>query len=141
MDVFLEACRKAEPERNPENRAGLFRDAANKYHHPYAPLLDGVWTAPLRINLYLKYERAALEAAAYDLQHGEIQTCLDTCGRLLEIEPGEERAWRLSMRAYAERGDRGSIVRAYRQCRKKLSRHLDIKPSKETEILYQNLLK
>jgi len=141
VDVFLEACRKAEAEINPDDRARLFREAADKYNHPYAPLLDGVWTAPLRINLYLKYERAALEAAAFDLQQGEFQTCLDACSRLLEIEPGQERAWRLSMRAYAKLGDRGSIVRVYRQCRRNLSRHLDINPSKETEILYQKLLK
>ncbi|MGB2954605.1 MAG: bacterial transcriptional activator domain-containing protein [Anaerolineales bacterium] len=91
--------------------------------------------------MYLKYERAALEAAAFDLQQGEIQSCLDACSRLLEIEPGQERAWRLSMRAYAELGDRGSIVKVYRQCRRNLSSHLGINPSKETEILYQNLLK
>ncbi len=141
VDIFLEACQKAETELNPDDRAQLFRDAADKYRHPYAPLLGGVWAAPLRINLYLKYERAALEAAAFDLQQGEIQTCLDACGRLLEIEPGQERAWRLSMRAYAELGDRGSIVRIYRQCKRNLSKHLKINPSKETEILYQNLLK
>ncbi len=141
VDVFLDTCRRAEIEDNPDKRARLFRDAADKYHHPYAPLLDGIWTAPLRTDLYLKYERAVLEAAAFDLQQGDIQTCLDACRRLLKIEPGQERAWRLLMRAHAERGDRGSIVRVYRQCSRNLSRHLEIKPSKETEILYQNLLK
>jgi len=140
VDVFLKACRNAEAESNTDDRARLFRDAAEKYSHPYAPLLDGVWAAPLRINLYLKFERAALESAAFDLQQGEIQTCLDACSRLLEIEPGQERAWRLSMQAYAELGDRGSIVRVYRQCRRNLSRHLGINPSKETENLYQKLL-
>ena len=141
VDVFLEAYRKAEAEVNSNERSRLFRNAADKYRHPYAPLLDGVWAAPLRVNLYLKYERAELEAAAFDLQQGEIQSCLNASSRLLEIEPGQERAWRLSMRAYAELGDRGSIIRVYRQCRRNLSSHLGINPSKETETLYQNLLK
>ena len=138
VDDFLAFIRQAE--NDPEKRIQRLREAINIYQHPFAPILDGVWTEPIRMNLYLKYERAALELSAEDLKNGNIQNCLDTCHRLLEIEPGQERAWRLCMQSYAEQGDRAGVSRTYRQCKKNLSKLLGIPPSPETEELYKELV-
>jgi DNA-binding SARP family transcriptional activator len=88
----------------------------------------------------LKYEKAALEAASFDLKQGNLKSCLDICRKLLEIEPGQESAWQLCMRAYAERGDRSNIIRVYQQCSKNLYHDLGLTPSRETEDLYNNLI-
>ncbi|MGB2963528.1 MAG: BTAD domain-containing putative transcriptional regulator [Anaerolineales bacterium] len=141
VDDFLSFIRQVENEDDHKKRIQWFREALALYHHPYAPILDGVWTEPIRMNLYLKYERAALEVAAEDLTRGNNQSCLDICHRLLEIEPGQERAWRLCMQSYANHGDRGGITRSYRQCKKNLSKLLGVQPSLETENLYLELVK
>ncbi|MCJ7716176.1 MAG: bacterial transcriptional activator domain-containing protein, partial [Anaerolineales bacterium] len=140
VDVFCDICRQAELNENLDERMQLYRKAINQYSHPYAPAIDGIWTAPIRTKLYLKYERAALEVATFDLQQNKLQSCLDTCTKLLEIEPGQERAWQICMLAHSELGDRGSIVKVYEQCKTNLSRSLNLKPSQETEDLYQNLI-
>ncbi len=137
---FLALTQQAESEDNPEKRTTLLRKVVKLYRHPYAPILDGVWTEPIRRNLYLKFERAALEIAEIDLQRGNIQTCLETCRLVVGYEPGQERAWRICMRAFAEQGDRTGITRVYRQCRKNLNRYLGVQPSPETESLYRILI-
>ena len=138
--IFLALTQQAEREDNPERRTTLLRKAVKLYRHPYAPILDGVWVEPIRRNLYLMFERAALEIAEIDLQRGNIQTCLETCRLVVGYEPGQERAWRICMRAFAEQGDRTGITRVYRQCRKNLNRYLGVQPSPETESLYRILI-
>jgi len=140
VNVFEDIFHQAELEENLVEQVRLYRDLATHYRHPFAPTIDGIWTTPIRTNLYLKYEKAALEAASFDLQQGNLQSCLDICTKLLEIEPGQESAWRLCMRVHAERGDRGGIIRVYRQCSNNLYRNLNLKPSRETDILFQDLI-
>ncbi len=140
VNVIEDIFHQAELEEDLIKQIQLYRDLVNRYHHPFAPTIDGIWTTPIRTSLYLKYERAALEAASFDLQQGNLQSCLDICTKLLEIEPGQESAWRLCMRVYAERGERGNIIKVYQQCTKNLFRELDLKPSQETEGLYNQLI-
>jgi len=140
VNVFMDIFHQAELEEEINQRMQLYRDLVNQYRHPFAPTIDGIWTTPIRTNLYLKYEKAALETASFDLQQGNLRSCLDICTKLIEIEPGQESAWRLCMRAYAERGDRSNIIRVYKQCSNNLSKHLNLKPSQETDILLQDLL-
>jgi DNA-binding SARP family transcriptional activator len=45
----------------------------------------------------------------------------------------------LMMRAHARLGDTAAIARVYKTCCKVLASELGIKPSRETEKLYQNL--
>jgi DNA-binding SARP family transcriptional activator len=140
VNVFEDIFHQAELEENLVEQVRLYRDLATHYRHPFAPAIDGIWTTPIRTNLYLKYEKAALEAASFDLQQGNLQSCLDICTKLLEIEPGQESAWRLCMRVHGERGERGNIIRVYQQFTKNLYRDLGLKPSQETEDLYNQLI-
>jgi ATP/maltotriose-dependent transcriptional regulator MalT/DNA-binding SARP family transcriptional activator len=140
VNVFMDIFHQAELEEDIDDRIQLYRDLVNQYRHPFAPAIDGIWTTPIRTDLILKYEKAALEAASFDLKQGNLQSCLDICRKLLEIEPGQESAWQLCMRAYAERGDRSNIIRVYQQCSKNLYHDLGLTPSRETEDLYNNLI-
>jgi DNA-binding SARP family transcriptional activator len=141
VEDFLSSLQQADKRNNLQERLQLLRTAIHLYRHPYAPLLDGVWAEPIRANLFLKFEHAALEVASEDLKQGESQDCLDTCLLLLAIDPAQELAWRLCMQAYALQKNHAGTTRAFRQCKRNLNKHLGIQPSAETKNLYQKLVK
>jgi DNA-binding SARP family transcriptional activator/TolB-like protein len=59
--------------------------------------------------------------------------------RLLNIDRSHEGAWRVLMRAYATRGERGLAVQAYDRCRAVLAELLDASPSVETQRLLNEI--
>jgi DNA-binding SARP family transcriptional activator len=94
----------------------------------------------VRYQLYQNFERICLSLARGELDRRQPQAALDAVEALLQVSPNQEAAWRLSMRAYNDLGDRSGIERAYQRCRDALSLALEVEPSEETDALYRALM-
>lgn len=133
----LSRARNAESE---EEKLAALEQAVSIYRHPYLPRVTRLWVEPIRNRLFRHYKDAVLTLGQLYLDNGEYQKTVNTCQRLLIIDPCQERAHRLSMQAHAAAGDRAAVARQYRSCVDALSRDLDTTPSPETETLYQRLM-
>jgi LuxR family maltose regulon positive regulatory protein len=65
---------------------------------------------------------------------------LETCQRLLAVDPCLEAAHRFAMRAYATLGDRAAVVRQFESCQTSLFTEINIPPSEETRQLFEILI-
>jgi LuxR family maltose regulon positive regulatory protein len=140
VEEFERAVKEAEGEIDQEGQSGLLENAAALYHDPYAPEAEGTWAEALRYQLYLDYERVSLAAAESQLAAGQPDACLARAEKLLAVTPGQEKAWRLTLRAYGAKSDRSGVERTYQRCRQALAEHLDAEPSPETRSLYRDLM-
>ncbi len=59
--------------------------------------------------------------------------------RLVEQDPLVESAWRLLMRGYFERGDRGHALQAFKRCRQVLRDELEVDPERATVELREQI--
>lgn len=91
------------------------------------------WASAERERLLTLYLRAADRLAEGLLSRGQTDECIAWCERILARDRCWERAYRLLMRAYAQRGDRAQVRRAFDQCALALREDLDAAPSPETE--------
>jgi DNA-binding SARP family transcriptional activator len=66
---------------------------------------------------------------------------IETCQRLLQIDPTREEAHRRLMSLYAGQDQRALALRQFQICRDILQRELDTKPDPETEALFRQLQK
>jgi len=140
VEDFQAALRAADEELDPENKIRHLQAAVEIYQHPYAPSLEGLWTEPYRYRLYLAYEEALLELARTQESLGDTLGTLQSCQLLLAVNPGQEAASRIAMRAHAARGNRAGVEGIFQACRQVLARDLDAEPSPETLDLYEKLL-
>ncbi len=135
--THLSRAHNAETE---EELKTALENAITLYRHPYLPRVSHLWVEPIRNRLFRQYKDAVLTLAELHLDAGDFEKSVQTCQRLLIIDPCQERAHRLSMRAHAALGDRAAVARQYQSCRKALSQDLDTSPSPETEELYRRLM-
>jgi LuxR family maltose regulon positive regulatory protein len=140
VEEYKDALTQAENEQDPEIKIQLLQTAAALYQHPFAPSLEGIWSEPVRYGLYLDYEKTMLTIAEELLARGRIGSSLETVEKLLQVAPSQEKAWRLAMRSYEQKGDRSGIERTYQRCLQALAQDLDAEPSEETLSLYQDLM-
>ena len=64
-----------------------------------------------------------------------------TAIRCLKLEPTSETAHRWLMRLHVKQGRRSGALRQYQQCVATLRRELKAQPSRETQLLYQEILR
>ena len=122
------------------NRIDCLRQAVSIYKHPFAPQLDGIWVEPVRRKLFLDYERAQLEIAAFDFSRMNFSACRDTCLAILEIDPCQEKAYQLCMKAYSGLNNITEIHRLFNSCETNIYKILGIRPSNATINLYKELI-
>ncbi|MBI5304398.1 MAG: transcriptional regulator [Chloroflexi bacterium] len=90
------------------------------------------WAIAERERLLALYLRAADRLAAECLARGMDDECVAWCERVLARDRCWEHAYRLMMRAYAQRGDRAQARRVFEQCVRALRDELDVEPSSAT---------
>ena len=76
---------------------------------------------------------------SYELA-GEAHQSIHTARALLEIDPGNERAHRVLMLAYARTGRTSHALRQYLECRRALVDELGIEPSEQTSEIQARIL-
>ena len=100
--------------------------------------LDGIdppfdaWLAAERERLR---DHARTVAEALLPEQVEPEASILAAQRLLQIDRAHEGAWRMLMRTYAARGEKGMAIEAYDRCRTVLADLMDAAPSQETQKL------
>ena len=133
----LEAALDAASELSPAIAARRLLDA-----YP-GPLLDGdeaPWVAKPRDALRSRFVRTLMEVGGALERTGDWTAAIDVYRRGLEADNLAESLYRGLMRALVATGNQAEALTAYRRCRELLSIVLGVKPSLETERLYQDIV-
>ena len=97
------------------------------------------WVLAPRERLALLYQRALLAAAESRLANGQFVDALDACQRLLALEPWQEQAVLVAMRACVALNDLAGARRLYLKLEKTLRDELDTTPQPDLQALYRSL--
>ena len=106
------------------------------------PLLgseESPWLAKPRDALRARVVRALMDVGQKLERAGDFASAVDVYRRALETDNLAESLYRGLMRALAATGDRAEAMNAFRRCRELLSIVLGVKPSAETDRLYQEI--
>jgi DNA-binding SARP family transcriptional activator len=98
------------------------------------------WAAGPRERLLLKFHQALLVVGRQHLQVGRFQEALEASHRILAVDPWNESAVLLGMRASIAMNQRAEALRLYRELECTLQKDLGIAPQDEVRILYESLL-
>lgn len=98
------------------------------------------WAIAPREHLKRLYLRALLITAHRQMKSGRAREALDTCHRILAIDPWQEDAVLLGMRAYLAFNDRAGAVRLYRELERTLREELDTTPQAALRELYESVV-
>ncbi len=99
------------------------------------------WAALPRERLRQMAVRVAMHVAQEAFAAERFNRTLDACRRALSLEPWEEEAVLLGMKAYLALNDRAGAIRLYRTLAQRLQSELGIEPQKTLQNLYESLLK
>lgn len=117
-------------------------EALALYQPPLLEDLDGIDPA---FDRWLGAERQGLALLARELGEAVLSAAnnprerLVAAGRLLDVDPAHEGAWRATMRSYAAMGDRAAAADAFARCKRALADHAGLVPSAETADLAEAL--
>lgn len=98
------------------------------------------WAIAPREHFKRLYLRALLVTVHRQMNAGHAREALETCHRILEIDPWQEDAVWLGMRACLVFNDRAGALRLYRDLERTLREELNTSPQAELQELYQSLL-
>ncbi|MCX8061452.1 MAG: tetratricopeptide repeat protein [Anaerolineales bacterium] len=106
----------------------------------YPQDLYAEWATLPRERLRSYYLRALQILAHRSFQQRRARETIDYCHRILEIDPWQEEAVYLGMKAYLMFNDRSGAVRLYRELEHSLQSELGVQPQSELRSLYKSLL-
>lgn len=118
----------------------LLQHAVSLYPGDYLPeTLYETWAAEERERMATLFLETADRLADELIQNERYTESIELSQRILAQDNCWERAYRHLMVAYDQLGDRGQVGRTYQKCVQTLRDELDVTPSSETEILYEDL--
>jgi len=129
LEVFEAHCRRGEWEAALTTCGGDFLPDS----------LYAGWTLVPRQRLSLLYQQALLAVAEARLAEGRFSEALDLCRRLLALEPWQERAVLVGMRACVALNDLAGARRLYLALEETLRQDLDATPQEELQSFYRSL--
>ena len=94
------------------------------------------WATARREQLKQQAIQVALAAAREGLEAGRSHQAFNACRNALELEPWQEEAVLLGMRACAALNDRAGAIRLYRNLEHSLRDELDIAPQEDVQAYY-----
>jgi DNA-binding SARP family transcriptional activator len=97
------------------------------------------WAVMQRQRLAYLYQQALLNQAEIWLKLSQFSLALDACRRVLALEPWQEQAALIGMKASLGLEDRAAARRIYRHLEKCLGEELQIKPQEELQKYYQSI--
>jgi DNA-binding SARP family transcriptional activator len=101
---------------------------------------DYAWADTERRRLHAVQAETLDHVANARLNSRDANGALAAAEQLIELDPLNERAWRLAMQAEAGLGHRQAILDRYRQLTEKLDDRLGLRPAAETRDTYRHLL-
>jgi ATP/maltotriose-dependent transcriptional regulator MalT/DNA-binding SARP family transcriptional activator len=110
------------------------------YRGDYLPDATGEnWTIEKREHLREIYLHTAHQLADKRLQDGQCDEAMRICHEILAVDPCNEPAYRVLMRCHAARGNLAAVHAVYQRCITLLNDELEVPPSTETTLLYEQL--
>jgi LuxR family maltose regulon positive regulatory protein len=140
VENFQQLVSQADQAKNPTEITSLLKAVVDMAKESYLVDIDADWVYPERVQIKALYQATIMRLAGLCLEQGQAEKTLEVCRIALETDALIEEAYRLSMRAYAVLGDRAAIVRQFQACSDTFEEELGVKPSKETEKLYKQLI-
>ncbi len=98
------------------------------------------WCAAQREWLRQDYEQALLAMARRWIADGRFRESLESCRKVLAVEPWQEEAVLIGMQAWVGLGNITAALRLYRTLEKTLREDLGVEPQAELQAYYQALL-
>ncbi len=120
--------------------ASLYRQAIALYQGDYFEDSYSDWCIPIRTALHSKHIDALHALANYHDQKSQNNEALALYRKIIERDPLREEVYREMMRIQGRIGDRSGAIKTYEQCVHTLNNELNLVPSEETRILYQQIL-
>jgi DNA-binding SARP family transcriptional activator len=119
---------------------GEWQSARNLYSGDFLPEIRfAAWTVLQREHLLGLYQECLLQCAQLEYEWGDYPAALGTCRQLLKIEPWQERAVLLGMRAAHRLNDLAAARRLYLNLAKSLRDELDAAPHEDLQAFYRSL--
>jgi len=121
-------------------RQGDWQAARRVYTGDFLPEFRfAEWILPHSEHLLLLYQQCLLECARLEYAAGDFPAALATCRQLLKLEPWQEQAVLLGMRAARQLGDMASARRLYLSLEQTLHSDLGAAPGPELRAFYRSL--
>jgi SARP family transcriptional regulator, regulator of embCAB operon len=137
---YLEDAEAAVRSARPEPALAAADVAANLTRRPFLPGDDGPWIEQKRRELRAILIRSLELETAILGKRGDYRYALRLAEEAVGLEPFRESCWIELMRIHLAAGNRAEGLRAYDRCRSLLADELGVRPSKETESMYIELL-
>lgn len=141
-DIFVQKIREAEQTRDNHRIRQLLSSALQLYKGAYLEESRyELWCDDERERLRLLYLQAATRYSQLCIESEEYDESIQTCDRILQVEPTWEEAYVDLMKVHAQLGNRTMVVQTYQLCQRALRRELDIDVSTSTTTKFQQLIK
>ena len=142
LEVFRRSLRRGrEAQEGGRSREAIqyLRAAVAVHRGEFLADLSAPWIDRQREETDRQLVAAAKELATLELEWKEAKSAVRPLEKLLELEPYDEEAHRLLMRAHHESGDQALAVRHYQALEAMLRRDLGAEPEAATRELYQRI--
>jgi DNA-binding SARP family transcriptional activator len=142
LEVFRRSLRRGrEAQEAGRSREAIqyLRAAVAVHRGEFLADLTAPWIDRQREETDRQLVAAAKELATLELEWKEPKAAVRPLEKLLELEPYDEEAHRLLMRAHQESGDHALAVRHYQALEAMLHRDLGAEPEAATRELYQRI--
>jgi LuxR family maltose regulon positive regulatory protein len=142
LEVFQRSLRRGREAREAgrsREAVQYLRSAVAVHRGEFLADLSAPWIERQREETDRQLVAAAKELATLELEWREPKAAIRPLEKLLELEPYDEEAHRLLMRAHHESGDHGLAVRHYQALEAMLHRDLGAEPEPATKELHQRI--
>jgi LuxR family transcriptional regulator, maltose regulon positive regulatory protein len=142
LEVFQRSLRRGrEAQENGRSREAIqhLRAAVAVHRGKFLADLTAPWIERQREETDRQLVAAAKELATLELEWKEPKSAIRPLEKMLELEPYDEEAHRLLMRAHHESGDHALAIRHYQALEAMLHRDLGAAPETATRELYQRI--
>jgi len=97
------------------------------------------WLLPHRQKMEEDYLFLLERLSSFYLDHKDYDTCINICGKIIDVEPCQEAAHCRLMRCFYRQGQPYLALRQYHQCIESLKNELSATPTPKTVELYQRI--
>jgi two-component SAPR family response regulator/Flp pilus assembly protein TadD len=140
VEAFDTYLKRAHKSRDVDEQIKWYQKAVDLVRGPYLFDVDADWAAVERTRLTTTYVTALETLARLYLNVNQIERCVSTCQLGISLDRGNEALYKLSMRAYAVRGDRTAIARVYQACKAALESEFGLVPSSDIDSVFRELI-
>jgi len=119
--------------------AGDFELAARLYAGDLLPACYDDWILEERADLCEEARRVFTQLTERAVAGEDHLSAIRNAQRIIDLEPCDEAAVEVQMKAHLALGDRAAALRAYHRCVEALDRELGVAPGESIKALYQNV--